>query len=183
MLLRAWERPAAVRVLFADEASYYRQPALAPQYGPQGQPPQVRLSHRSNTSWRLCAGLDMVTGQTIWRGASKLGVDQLCAWLRQVRAAYPHHELYLVWDNWPVHAHAKVREQATHLGLTIVWLPTYAPWLNPIEKLWRWLKQEVLHAHRRADRWEELKQRVAAFLDRFAVGSEDLLRYVGLLPD
>ena len=24
-----------------------------------------------------------------------------------------------------------------------VWLPTYAPWLNPIEKLWRWLRQEV----------------------------------------
>jgi hypothetical protein len=31
--------------------------------------------------------------------------------------------------------------------LQSVWLPTYAPWLNPIEKLWRWLRQDVLKMH------------------------------------
>ena len=62
-----------------------------------------------------------------------------------------------------------------------VWLPTYAPWLNPIEKLWRWLRQDVLHLHRLADDWKALRQRVRAFLDQFAQGSQRLLEYVGLL--
>ncbi|MCB8937396.1 MAG: transposase [Ardenticatenaceae bacterium] len=61
-------------------------------------------------------------------------------------------------------------------------LPTYASWLNPIEKLWRWLKQEVLHLHRFSDDWPELREVVASFLDQFATGSDALLRYVGLLP-
>lgn len=183
VLLQAWEHPDQVRVLFADEASYYRQPALAPQYAAVGQAPLVPLSPRSNTRWRLCAGLDVASGQVLWRGASKLGVTQLCAWLRQVREAFPDHELFVVWDNWPVHAHPKVLEQAAASRITLVWLPTYAPWLNPIEKLWRWLRQEVLHGHRLADRWEALKQQVAAFLNQFAKGSPALLRYVGLLPD
>ena len=53
-----------------------------------------------------------------------------------------------------------------------VWLPTYAPWLNPIEKLWRWLKGDVLKQHRLAGDWPALRRRVTAFLDQFATGSE-----------
>jgi transposase len=55
--------------------------------------------------------------------------------------------------------------------------------LNPIEKLWRWLKQDVLHLHRLSSTWQALKQLVAEFLDQFDQGSNDLLSYVGLLPN
>ena len=67
--------------------------------------------------------------------------------------------------------------------LEIVWLPTDAPWLNPIEKVWRWLRQDVLNLHRLADDWHALRQRVNAFLDQFALGSHQLLRYTGLIGD
>jgi len=76
-----------------------------------------------------------------------------------------------------------VLTHASALGLHILWLPTDAPWTNPIEKLWRWLRQDVVHHHRRADHWEELKAAVMAFLDHFADGSTALLTYVGRLPD
>jgi transposase len=62
-----------------------------------------------------------------------------------------------------------------------VWLPTYAPWLNPIEKLWRWLRQDLLKMHRWVEDWPRVKQRGHDFLDQFAPGSPDLLRYVGLV--
>jgi hypothetical protein len=61
-----------------------------------------------------------------------------------------------------------------------VWLPTYAPWLNPIEKLWRWLREQVLTMHRLAGDWDALRERVNAFLDQFAEESHALLQYVGL---
>jgi transposase len=64
-----------------------------------------------------------------------------------------------------------------------VWLPTYSPWLNPIEKLWRRLRQDVLKMHRLAEDWEELLRRVRACLDVFADCSQDLLHYVGLLGE
>jgi hypothetical protein len=66
------------------------------------------------------------------------------------------------------------------LPIQLIRLPTYAPWLNPIEKLWRKLKQEVLHLHRLADNLEQLRALVDDFLDQFVEGSLDLLHYVGL---
>ncbi len=120
--------------------------------------------------------------------------------------AYPQAQtIYLVQDNWPVHFHADVlatlQPQTTpfpwhrpahwstapsaharqlNLPIQLRPLPTYASWTNPIEKLWRWLKQEVVHLHRLADEWVELQHRVDAFLEQFGRGSPELLRYVGL---
>lgn len=81
-----------------------------------------------------------------------------------------------------MHAHPAVLTQAQAETIELVWLPTYAPWTNPIEKLWRWLKADLLHHHRFANDWDGLKAAIATFLARFATGSEQLLRYVGLCP-
>lgn len=83
----------------------------------------------------------------------------------------------------PRHWRTEPSAQAQRLNLPvqILPLPTYAPWTNPVEKLWRWLKQNVLHLHRLAHDLTELRRQVAAFLDQFALGSHALLRYVGLL--
>ncbi len=176
----AREFPGRVTTPFGDEVGIYRQPTLAATWGQAGIEPTATLSHRANTRHRICGGLDAVTGQVVWRGASTAGVAVLCRWLADVRAAYPGRRLLLVWDNWPVHRHPAVLARAGELGIGIVWLPTYAPWLNPIEKLWRQTKQDVLHHHRLADAWTDLKARVHAHLDRYAHASPTLLRYVGL---
>ena len=99
--------------------------------------------------------------------------------------AYPEAErLWVVQDNWPVHRHDEVAAALKRWPrIEPVWLPTYAPWLNPIEKLWRRLRQSVLKLHRLAGDWAKLRQRVNEFLGQFGAGSEDLLRYVGLLGE
>ena len=73
-------------------------------------------------------------------------------------------------------------EGITKLPIKILQLPTYAPWTNPIEKLWRWVRQTVIHLHGLSDDWDTLKQRVCDFILSFRRGSNELLRYVGLLP-
>ena len=78
---------------------------------------------------------------------------------------------------------AGVLETAKELDIHPVYLPTYASWLNPIEKLWRWLKADVLHGHEFAHNIQLLHQTVTQFLDQFSSPSPALLRYVGLLPD
>ena len=73
---------------------------------------------------------------------------------------------------------------ALKLPIQIVPLPTYASWCNPIEKLWRKLRQDVTHLHRWADDLETFRTEIDRFLDQFARGSLELLRYVGLeIPD
>ena len=95
---------------------------------------------------------------------------------------YPQAErIYVVQDNWSIHKHPDVLDALGELPRIVpVWLPTYAPWLNPIEKLCRWLKSDVLKMHSFGDDWEPLKACVNGFLDQFASGSTALLRYVGI---
>ena len=68
------------------------------------------------------------------------------------------------------------------LPIEILQLPTYAAWTNPIEKLWRWGRQSVIHLHRLSNDWQALQDKALAFMQQFKGGSQQLLHYVGLLP-
>ena len=69
------------------------------------------------------------------------------------------------------------------LPIEILQLPTYACWTNPIEKLWRWARQAVIHLHRLSNDWTALQEKVIDFMEQFKDGSQELLHYVGLLPN
>lgn len=194
-------------VLFADELTYYRQPTLARAYELAGRVQSLaRRSYSANTHRRIVATLDACTGQVVSHQGSRIGVKELVRFYEQVTAAYATVQtIYLVEDNWPIHFHPDVlaalqpqtcpwpwhrptnwgtepspQARRLNLPIQILPLPTYASWTNPIEKLWRWLKQDVLHLHRLADQWDELQERVDHFLAQFGRGSAALLRYVGL---
>ena len=206
-LRRAKAEPGLYVVLFQDEITYYRQPTEAFAYEAAGAyQPLARRSYRSNTQRRLAATLDALTGRVIHLQRSRLGVEALVDFYQLVAEAYADRKtIYIVQDNWPVHFHADVlaalqpqtfnwplpvpsnwptepspKARRLNLPIRVLQLPTYASWTNPIEKLWRWLRQDILHLHRYADRWPELWDKVSEFLDQFADGSEALLRYVGL---
>lgn len=172
--------PARVRLVYADEAGCYRQPTLANRFASAQQEPTAPLACRATTRWRLGAALDVASGQVTWVSGAKVGVRALCALLTRLRARYPDQILVLAWDNWGVHRHAEVLATAARLRIHLRYLPTYAPWTNPIEKLWRWLRQTTAHHHQKAEEWEALKADWHTFLDQFAGPSPSLLRYVGL---
>jgi hypothetical protein len=210
-LLRAWYQPESYVFLYLDEFSYYRQPSLARAYELKGHDQALaRRSYRSDNLFRIVAALNAITGQVTYRQHSKIGLAQLSDFYAAIRADYPTAaEIYVAQDNWPVHFHPDVlarlqpqtfipeppklasnwptqpssKAMRDCLPIRLLMLPTYASWLNPIEKLWRWLKQNVLHLHRLSDDWQALKEQVAQFLDTLALGSPALLRYVGLLPN
>ncbi len=203
-LIRA--EPEKKIFVFVDEFTLYRHPSLACAYQPAGpSQPLAELGYKSNYTWRIAAGLNAYTGQVTYFQARVLDVTRMIRFYRTLQEAYPEAEIWAVQDNWPFHYHpdvlATLQSQefpfglhvppnwsttalrpppATRLPIRLFFLPTYASWTNPIEKLWRLLRQDVLHLHRYADNWADLKQRVWDFLDQFQQGSPDLLRYVGL---
>jgi len=181
----AANHPEEVVIVFLDEFSYYRQPTLACAYHQTGQTqPYAYQLARSNTRTRLVSVLNGLTGQVTYLQRSKIGCSALQDYYHLVRAAYPEAKrVYVVQDNWPVHKLPEVLQSMQENCLTPLFLPTYASWLNPIEKLWRWLKQDILHLHTLATNLDELRQQVRDFLDNFSTGSDRLLRYVGLLLD
>jgi hypothetical protein len=172
--------------------------------------PRARLGYNSNTLTRVVATIEHGSGRVVYRRASKITIATLVQFFQDLRAAYPNAErIYVVLDNWPVHIHPDVlvaleRQETRHLRalppswsdqpsakavkkwghlqlpIQLIPLPTYASWCNPIEKLWRKLRQELTHLHRWAADLPCLRAEIDHFLDQFAAGSSALLEYVGL---
>ena len=141
------------------------------------------LAH-ANSARRIAGCLNRHTGQLIAWQRSHFDRRTLIQYYAAVQATYPHAErIFIAQDNWPVHFHQDVLAALVDTPIVLVPLPTYAPWTNPIEKVWRKLYQELLHLHDFSDRWGDLQQAVADWLAQFRDGSLDLLRYVGLYPD
>ncbi len=185
--MRAWYDPRRYVFLYLDEFTYARQPTVARADAQVGhQQALAYCSYKSDTQFRGIGALNAITGQVTYRQHHKINLRYLSDFYQVIRADYPDVEtIYVAQDNWPVHVHPDVLarlqpqrspfwlvvppnwpEQARssaardHLPIQLVFLPTYASWLNPIEKLWRWLRQDVLHLHRHSEDWQALKQAV-----------------------
>lgn len=180
----ALQHPEQFVVLFQDELTYYSQPDNPLKYGAVGnQSPFVKRAATENLMSRIGAVMDGITGQVSYIQADKFGKVAMAQLYRQIRQCYPKRKIFVVQDNVPFHYSDLALNTASDLAVQPVFLPTYTSWLNPIEKLWRWLKADVLHGHEFAHDPMLLRQVVADFLDQFADGSSALLRYTGLLPD
>ena len=173
--------PDSVAAVFIDEMGFSRWPEPGLDWG--AEPAVADRLGANNGLWRLIGGLNAVTGRVDYLDNYIVGRAKVIEFYGDLVAAYPRAEtLYVIQDNWSIHSHPDVLEALKQWpAVQPVWLPTYAPWLNPIEKLWRWLKQDVLKMHRLADDWKALRRRVRDWLGQFRGGSQRLLEYVGLL--
>lgn len=176
-------QPGRYVLLFQDEATFYRQPTQASLWASRGKgQPSLRWSHKSNTKLRVIGYLNAVSGRVHSQQTSRVTVTRLIQSLTQLSNWYREAEtIFVVWDNWPVHQHPRVLQALQRQPrVKVLWLPTYAPWLNPIEKLWRWLKQKVTHAHPWCDDFTEYRNQIQSEIDRLDNEPAALLKYVGL---
>ncbi len=206
-LQQSRKEPKAYPLLLEDEITFYRRPSLAFAYEQAGpQQPHAEQGWDQNRAWRVAATLDIWTGTLVFRDRSQFTLDALVRFYEQVCQAYPHaRTLYMVQDNWTVHHHPDVlaalepqefpwrlyrpaswptepspKAKRLHLPIQLLPLPTYASWCNPIEKLWRLLRQELLHQHAFRDNWRQLREAVRSFLLQLEDRAQELLRYCGL---
>ena len=207
----ARETPETSVVLYQDEFSFKRQPTVAKDWAETGtKDPLARQSHRSEETCYGIGALNPHTGDVIYQQVENCTVVALHTFYTQICQRYPKAErIYLVQDNRAIHFHpnliaaflpqttpfakptppswtgkpSKKIGKLAKLPIEILQLPTYAPWTNPIEKLWRWVRQSVIHLHRLSNDWKALQDKVSAFMQQFKGGSQQLLHYVGLLPN
>lgn len=115
--------------------------------------------------------LDYASGRVVWQVAERKGGDAFAAFLARVAAAFaaawPDEPLVLVMDNVSYHRAPAVRAWwADQEGRAIpFWLPVYAPQLNLIERVWRFLKAK-LACHRFWADIAGLEAAAGALLDR-----------------
>jgi putative transposase len=87
------------------------------------------------------------TGETVVIIRRRKRRKEAAELLQTLLEKHPTGTIFVVWDNFTAHeddeVEAVVRSAAGRLVL--LYLPTYSPWLNPIEMLWRHFRREVTH--------------------------------------
>lgn len=169
-------------MVFEDEASFYRQPSVAPLYAPQGRAqPRCRLCARSNGCVRAAVAFDPASGRSMHLMRSRFTVSAMAAVYRAIGAwAAGARQVFVVMDNWPVHRHPSAwRGLEEDSRLRALWLPTYSPWLNPAEKVWKWVRQRRCHMHGHSHDLGGLRQSISRALDQASQCPQEMLRYTG----
>lgn len=127
-------------------------------------------------------GVNYHTGETVVIVRRRKRRPEIAEFLQLLLQKHPHETIYVAWDNANTHeddeVEAVVRGAAGRLVL--MYLPTYSPWLNPIEMLWRHYRREVTHC----ELFKSVKALVEATLDffnRYNRTPEKVLSIVGAI--
>jgi len=180
----ALAQPERIVFLFEDEHTFHRNPSLANAYAVEGaDAKRAPLYAGYNSARRIAGCLNPVSGALITMQRNHFPAPLFAKFLAFVEKQYPQAEtIYIALDNWPPHHDDEVVSslQARQSRIRLLFLPTYAPWTNPIEKVWRKFNQELAHLHPFSSNWKELRTTVDAWFEQWRQGSQDLLHYVGL---
>ena len=95
--------------------------------------------------YNVLAALDAITHRVIRvPNHASINAESVCALLRDVAAAGRRGPITLVLDNARYQKCAVVQALAASLGIELLYLPSYSPNLNLIERLWKFVKKECL---------------------------------------
>ena len=123
------------------------------------------------------------SGETVVLVRKRKRRQEIAELLEALLEKHPDDTIYVTWDNANTHqddeVEAVVRGAAGRLIL--LYLPTYSPWLNPIEMLWRYFRREVTHC----ELFENIKALISAtdaFFEQCNHHPEKVLSAIGALP-
>jgi len=91
--------------------------------------------------------VNYVTGETVVLVRLHKRRTEVAELLQALLEKHPAGQIFVVLDNVNTHMDGKIEQilRANHGRLILLYLPTYSPWLNPIEMLWRHYRREVTH--------------------------------------
>lgn len=157
-------------------------PTLKGMWSPKAQQVMIQTPKQPKKHYGI-GGANYHTGETVVIFRRNKRRAQIAEFLQMLVDKHPKETVYVAWDNVNTHqddeVEAVVRSAAGRLVL--MYLPTYSPWLNPVEMLWRHFRREVTHC----EIFETVKSLLAAaqdFFDRYNQEPEKVLSILGATP-
>lgn len=137
-------------IIYIDESHFHRDLDLGYTWSPIGGRVWRRtdcpsLSQRLN--WY--GAYDLTAGRCLIWEDGPCNTANTARFLNEVAdwAKGRTQRVVVIWDGGPCHRANALSELASDLGLELKPLPAYSPDLNPIEGLWKWMREEVTQHH------------------------------------
>ena len=148
-------------VLFQDEFSLSNTATLSATWSPKGKQPEIACKQVKKERITGYGTVNPLTGQLVANFAKTGNTKTFKRHLRKVLKAYKGKRKIIIYvDNVRFH-HAKILKPflEAHPELEIRYLPAYSPDLNPVERVWWYMRKSITH-----NRYlSSLKERIAKF--------------------
>jgi transposase len=166
-------------LLFGDESSYPQWGSLSYTWAKQGQQPMIPTAG-CRRGYKVFGLIDYFTGRLFAKGhEGKLNDVSYQAFLLDVLRSTRKH-LVLIQDGAPYHTSQSMMEffYQHRDRITVYQLPTYSPDFNPIEGLWKKIKQQGTHLHY-FPTFDSLKAKVNEMLLFFKNAKQEVMALFG----
>jgi transposase len=167
---------------YADEFTLSWLPTLRAMWSPKGR--QVMIPTPGQPEKRYGIGaVNYHTGETVVLFERRKRRREVAKLPEAPVAKHPTGTIYVAWDNADTHRDDEVEAvvRAAAGRLVLLYLPTYSPWLNPIEMLWRHFRREVTHCELFAS-VKALLAAAADFFARYNREPQQMLSIIGAKP-
>lgn len=164
---------------YADEFNISWLPTLRAVWSPKGQQVMIPTPGQLKRHYGLGA-VNYHSGETVVVIRRRKRRKEIAELLHCLVDMHPTGTIYVAWDNAGTHEDDKVEAvvRAAAGRLVLLDLPTYSPWLNPIEMLWRHFRREVTHCELYAT-VQDLLAASHGFFDRYNQAPERVLSIIG----
>jgi len=126
-------------VYFFDEGRFGAQPTVGRMWARRGRVPRVAVQP-GYKNFYLYSAVNPATGDQFTLFLPWVNTAMMNIFLRLFAASLPIPEVLLVVDGAGWH---RARDLQVPPGIQVLYLPPYSPELNPVERLWRWLRRQV----------------------------------------
>lgn len=167
---------------YADEFNVSWLPTLRAMWSPKGQQVMIQTPGQPKVHYGLGA-VNYHTGETVVIIRRRKRRPEVAELLQALVDKHPTGTIFVAWDNANTHEDDEVEAvvRAAAGRLVLLYLPTYSPWLNPIEMLWRHFRREVTHC----EIFETVKLLIEAsenFFKRYNENPQKVLSIIGAYP-
>ena len=167
-------------ILFGDEASFPQWGSLTYTWAKRGQQPVVKTSG-NRRGYKVFGLIDYFSGRFFCKGHDKgrLNSASYQSFLTEVLSKTRKH-IILIQDGARYHTSKAMRQFFDKKAnrITVYDLPSYSPDYNPIEKLWKKIKEKEIHLHY-FPTFDSLKNKVEEALLHFKDLKNEVLSLFG----
>lgn len=131
-------------IYFADSTHPMLNPVLSSGWIRKGGDFAVR-TNSGRERVNINGEIELSTLSVVSRSCKRVNGSSICDLLRAVRLKHPgERNLNMVMDNAGYKRSYEVKDLAKELGIKIIYLPSYSPNLNLIERLWKFMKKKIM---------------------------------------
>ena len=162
--------------MFEDEFSLSNTATLTYSWGIKGKQPVINCKQRQRERQTTFGSLNILTGQIVINFADKGNYQSFKKHLKKILRVYAKaKKIILVVDNVRYHHAILLSNFIKRTSkIEIMYLPPYSPELNPIERVWWFMRKSITH-NRYLMTLNERKTKFWQMFSHFLIPNEKLL--------